>query len=165
MSHESQSSFSPSFLVPFIKPTFWNSYFKILIKPHYQGYDDQFTKYCQTPRNPHLQKVFCCWSSERNFGVLTIEFVPNPHLGQNMANMQNTVLGLLFTVFRWSIFAYHVRNILESLLVNFHLTKLRLIWWTICKILSHALELWFCTTLIVLIIRTTLWSSSRKIVT
>ena len=165
MSHESQSSFSPSLLVPFIKPTFWNSYFKILIEPHYQGYDDQFKKYCQMPRNHSFQKKFSCWSSERNFAVLTIEFVPNAILAQNMANMQNTVTGLLLTASRWSISAYHVRNILESLLWNFYLTRVRLIWWTICKILWHALESSFCTTFIVLIIRTTIWSSYHTIVT
>ena len=148
--------------MPFIKLTFWNSYFKILIEPHYQGYDDQFTKYCQTPRNHSFQEVFCCWSSQQNFGVLTIEFVPNPILAQNMANMQNTVTGLLFTLFRWSIFAYYVPNILESLLWNSYLIKIRLIWWTVCKIMSHALESSFCTTLIVLIITTTLASSSRE---
>ena len=31
-----------------------------------------------------------------------------------MANLQNTVTGLLFTVFRWSICAYHVSSILEQ---------------------------------------------------
>ena len=44
-----------------------------------------------------------------------------------MANSQNTVTGLLFIVFRWSICAYHVSNILKSLLWNFYLTKVRLI--------------------------------------
>ena len=82
-----------------------------------------------------------------------------------MANLQNTVTGHSFTVFRWSISAYYVRYILESWLWNFYSIKLRLIWWTICKILSHAFESSFCTTLIVLIIRTTLWSSYREIVT
>ena len=150
--------------MPFIKPRFCNSLFKILLYPHYQGYVDQFTKYCQTPRNHSFQEAFCCWSSQQNFGVLTIEFVPNPILAQNMANMQTTVTGLLFTLFHLSIFAYHVPKILESFLWNFYLIKLRLIWWTICKIMSNALESSFCTTLIVLIIRTTLGSSSSEMV-
>ena len=46
--------------------------------------------------------------------------------------------GLSFTVFEWSICAYHVSNILESLLWNFYLTKLRLTRWPVWKILSHA---------------------------
>ena len=49
---------SPSFLMPFIKPTFWNSYFKILFERHYQGNDDQFPKYYQTPRNHRFQEIF-----------------------------------------------------------------------------------------------------------
>ena len=60
LSHASQSSHSPSFLVPFIKPTVWNSYFQILVEPHYEGNDDQFAKYCQTPQNMRFKKVFCC---------------------------------------------------------------------------------------------------------
>ena len=142
LSHASQSSHSPSFLVPFIKPTFWNSYFKILVEPHYEGNDDKFAKYCQTPWNHRFQQVFCCWSSERRFGTLTVNFAPNSIVAQNMANLQNTLTGLLFTVFRWSICAYNVSNILESLLWNVYLTKLRLIRWPVWKILSHASELW-----------------------
>ena len=148
--------------MPFIKSTFWNSYFKILIKPHYQGYDDQFTRYCQTPLIHRFQEVFSCWSSYRKFGVFTIKFTSNPIVAHNMTNLKNTVTGFFFTVFRWSISAYYIRNILESRLENFYLTKLRLIWWTICKILLHALESSFCTTFILLIIRTTVWSSCRK---
>ena len=45
----------------------------------------------------------------------------------------NTVTGLLFTVFRRSICAYHKSNILETLLWNFYLTKLRLIRWPYSK--------------------------------
>ena len=100
--------------------------------------DDQFAKYCQTPRNHRFQKVICCWSSQRHFGALTVKFALNPIVAQNMANFQNTVTGVFFTVFQWSICAYHVSNILESLLWNFYLTKLRLIRWTVLKILSHA---------------------------
>ena len=44
-----------------------------------------------------------------------------------MTNLHNTVTGLLFTVFRWSIRAYYVNNNLEFLLWNFYLTKFRLI--------------------------------------
>ena len=29
--------------MPFIKPIFWNSYFKILVEPHYEGNDDQLS--------------------------------------------------------------------------------------------------------------------------
>ena len=142
LSHASQSSHSPRFLVLFIKRTFWNSYFKILVEPHYEGNDDKFAKYCQTPWNHRFQQVFCCWSSERRFGALTVNCAPNSIVAQNMANLQNTLTGLLFTVFRWSICAYNVSNILESLLWNVYLTKLRLIRWPVWKILSHASELW-----------------------
>jgi len=62
LSHASQSTFSPSLLVPLTKPTFWNSYFKILVEAHYEENDDWFPKYCQTPRNHRFQEVFCCWS-------------------------------------------------------------------------------------------------------
>ena len=54
-----------------------NSYFKILVESHYEGNDDQFAKYCQTPRNHRFQEVFCCWSSVRHFGALTVKLVPN----------------------------------------------------------------------------------------
>ena len=72
--------------MPFIKPTVWNSYFQILVEPHYEGNDDQFAKYCQTPRNKRFKKVFCCWSSVRHFGALTVKFAPNPIVAKNMAN-------------------------------------------------------------------------------
>ena len=82
--------------MPFIKPVFWNSYFKILAESHYQRNDDQFAKYCQTPRNHRFQELFCCWSLARHFGALTVKFAPNPILAQNMANLQTTVTGLFF---------------------------------------------------------------------
>ena len=78
LSRASQSSFSPSFLVPFIKPTFWTSSFKILVEPHYKGNDDQFAKYCQTPRNHRSQEVFCCWLSVRHFAYLSVNSRQNP---------------------------------------------------------------------------------------
>ena len=149
----------------FMKTTFWNSYFKTLVKPHYEGNDDQFAKYYHTPWNHRCQEVLCCWSSVRHFAALTIKFPLDPILAQNMANLQDTLTGLILTVFRWSIFAYHVRNILKSLLWNFYLTKLRLITWLVFKILSHASESSFTATPIVLTIRTTLWSSYHEIVT
>ena len=37
-----------------------DSYFKILVESHYERNDDQFAKYCQTPRNYRFQEVFCC---------------------------------------------------------------------------------------------------------
>ena len=86
LSHASKSSHSPRFLVPFIKPTFWNCYFQILVEPHYDGNDEQFAKYCPTPRNNRFQEVFCCWSSVRHFGALTVKFAPNPIVAKNMAN-------------------------------------------------------------------------------
>ena len=82
-----------------------------------------------------------------------------------MANLQNTFKGLLFTVFRWSLCAYRVSNILESLLWNFYITKLRFIRWPVWKILSHASEPSFSATSIVLTISRTLWSSYLEIVT
>ena len=164
LSHASQSPHSPSFLVLFIKRTFWNSYFKILVKPHYEGNDDQFAKYCQTPRNHRFQEECCCWSLEGHFGAISLKFQPNPILTQNMTNLQNIVTGLLFTVFRQSVCANHVSNILKSLLWNFFLTKLRLIRWPVWKIMSHASESSFSATPIVLTIRTTLWNSHREIV-
>ena len=133
--------------------------------------------------------VFWCLSSKRHFATLTLKFLLNPNTKETMPNLQNTVklLGiivlrkcfaadeqsdvlellmcLLFTVFRWSICAYHVSNILESLLWNFYLTKLRLIRSPVWKILSHASESSFSATPIVLTIRTTLWNSYREIVT
>ena len=148
-----------------MKPTFWNSYIKILVEPHYEGNDDQFAKYCQTLRNHRFQEVFCCWSSERHSGALPVKSAPNPNVVKNMANLQNTVTGLLFTVFRWSVCLYHVSNVLESLLRNFYLTKLRLIKWPVWKIFSHASESSFSTAAMVLTIRTTLWSTYREIVT
>jgi len=97
----------------------WNRHFGTL-EAHYEGNDDQFAKYCQTPRNHRFQEVFCCWSSERHFGALTVQFAPDPFVAQNIANLPNIVTGLLFTVFRWSICAYHVSKILESILWNYY---------------------------------------------
>ena len=148
-----------------MKLTFWNLYFKVLIRPHYQGNDYQFTKYCQTPRNHRFQEVFCSWSSEREFEVLTIKFAPNPIVAQNMANLQNTVTGILFIVFYSCFGTYHVSNILESLQQNSYLTKLWLIRWLVWKILSHAWESSFSPSLMLLTITATHFSSYLEIVT
>ena len=147
-----------------IRPSFWSSYGKIFAEPHYEATDNQFTKYCHTPRNHRFQQVFWCWSSKRIFWALTVKFALNPIVAQNMANLKHTVTGLLFTVFRYFLCAYHVSNILESLQWNSYLKKLRLIRWPVWKILSHASESSFSATLIVLTIRTTLKSSCREIV-
>ena len=48
----------------------------------------------------------------------------------------------------WSICAYHVSNILKSLLSNFNLSKLRLMRWPVWKILSHASESSFSVLLL-----------------
>ena len=63
-----------------------NSYFKILVESDNEGNDDQFAKYCQTPRNHRFQEVFCCWLSVRHFGALTVKSLPNPIVAQNMAH-------------------------------------------------------------------------------
>ena len=94
-----------------------------------------------------------------------MKFEPNSIVAQNMANLRDTFTGLLFTVFRWSICAYHVSNILESLLRNFYLIKLRLLRWQVWKRSSHASESSFSGTSIVLTITTKLWSSYREMVT
>ena len=139
-----------------ISASFWSSYGKILAESHYEANDNQFAKYCHTPRNNRFQQVFLCWSSRRNFWALTVKFPLSPIVAQNMANLKHTVTGLLFTVFRYFVCAYHVSNILESLQWNSYLKKLRLIRWLVWKILSHASESSFSATLMVLTIRTTL---------
>ena len=54
-----------------------------------------------------------------------MKFAPNPILAKNMANFQNTVTGLLFTVFRWSICAYHVSSISRGLLNQIKMASLK----------------------------------------
>ena len=110
--------------MPFIKATFWNSYFKILVEPRYEQNDDIFAKYCQTPGNHHFQEVFCCWSSERHFGVLTIKFAPNPILAQNMANLQNTVTGLVIHRFPLVYFCVSCKQHFGVLAVKFLLNQI-----------------------------------------
>ena len=66
--------------MPFIKPIFWNSYFKILVEPHYEGNDDQLAQYCQTPRNHRFQELFCCLLSGRHFEAFTVKFAPKPYV-------------------------------------------------------------------------------------
>ena len=55
--------------------------------------------------------------------VFPIKFAPNPIVVQNMANLQHTLTSLLFTVFFWSIFAYHASNIFGVLTVKFLLNQ------------------------------------------
>ena len=134
----SQSSYSLRFFMSFIKPVFWNSYFKILAESHYQRNDDQFAKYCQTRRNHRFQELFWCWSLAWHFAALTVKFARTPFWPKIWPICKPLSQAFFFSVFRWSIFAYYVPNILESLLWNFYLTKLRLIRWPFWKILSHA---------------------------
>ena len=75
----------------FIKPTFLNCYFKILVEPDYDGNDDQFAKYCQTLRNHCFQGVLLLiiratfWSSysengaEHHFGLKYGQFAKHCH--------------------------------------------------------------------------------------
>ena len=103
LSHASQSSHSPRFLVLFIKRTFWNSYFKILVEPHYEGNDDQFAKYCQTLRNHRFQLTFVnhryqltlwCLPSERHFEAVTVKLSLNAITTKKIADFQNSVTRL-----------------------------------------------------------------------
>ena len=75
----------------FIKPTFLNCYFKILVEPDYDGNDDQFAKYCQTLRNHRFQGVLLLiiratfWSSysengaKHHFGLKYGQFAKHCH--------------------------------------------------------------------------------------
>ena len=74
------------------------------------------TKETMTNLQNTLKRLGIIVFSKHFAGALTVKFAPNSIVTQNMANLQNTLTGLLFTVFRWSICAYHVSNILESLL-------------------------------------------------
>ena len=102
--------------MPLIKTTFWNSYFKIFIEPHYEGNDDQFAKYCLKASESSFPGSVMLLIIMATFWSSYYKICAEPILAQNMANLQNTVTRLLFTVFRWSTFAYHLRKILESLL-------------------------------------------------
>ena len=75
LSHASKSLYSPSFLVPFIKQTLWNSCLKILVEPHYERNHDQFAKYSQTLWDHGSKEGFCWWLSEWHFGLLTVKFL------------------------------------------------------------------------------------------
>ena len=75
----------------FIKPTFLNCYFKILVEPDYDGNDNQFAKYCQTLRNHRFQGVLLLiiratfWSSysengaKHHFGLKYGQFAKHCH--------------------------------------------------------------------------------------
>ena len=75
----------------FIKPTFLNCYFKILVEPDYDGNDSQFAKYCQTLRNHRFQGVLLLiiratfWSSysengaKHHFGLKYGQFAKHCH--------------------------------------------------------------------------------------
>ena len=63
-----------------IRASIWRPYGKNLADPRYDQNDGQFAKYCQTLRNPRFQEVFCCWSSVRHFGALTVN-LRKPHSG------------------------------------------------------------------------------------
>ena len=158
LSHASESLYSPSFLVPFMKQTLWNSDLKILVKPHYERNDDQFPKYSQTLWDHRSKEVFCWWSSEWHFGLLTVKFLLNQITTHKMASLVNIVTRLRIIVLCFSYCAYHQNDTLELSLWNCHLTPLWRKWWPICKILSHALNSSFLFIYLVLIVRATLWS-------
>ena len=75
----------------FIKPTFLNCYFKILVELDYNGNDDQFAKYCQTLRNHRFQGVLLLiiratvWTfysengAEHHFGLKYGQFAKHCH--------------------------------------------------------------------------------------
>ena len=100
-----------------MKLTFWNLYFKVLIRPHYQGNDYQFTKYCQKRRNHRFQEVFCCSSSERDFGVLTIKFAREPYCGPKYGQFAKHCHGHLihrFLLVFWYVSCKQYFGVLEA---------------------------------------------------
>ena len=158
LSHASWSSHSPSFRVPFMKLTLWNSYLKILVKPYYERNHDQFPKYSQTLRDHRSHEVFCWWASEWHFGLLTVKFLLNQITTHKMASLENIVTRLRIIVLCYSYCAYHQNETLELSPWICHLTTLWRKWCRICKILSHALKSSFLFIYLVLIVRSTLWS-------
>ena len=126
--------------MPFIKQTLWNSYLKILVKPHYERNHEQFPKYSQTLRDHRSHEVFCWWASEWHFGLLTVKFLLNQITTHKMASLENIVARLRIIVLCYSYCAYHQNDTLELSPWNCHLTPLWRKWWPICKILPYALK-------------------------
>ena len=123
-----------------MKQTLWNSYLKILVKPHYERNHDQFPKYSQTLREHRSHEVFCWWASEWHFGLLTVKFLLNQITTHKMASLENIVTRLRIIVLCYSYCAYHQNDTLELSPWICHLTPLWRKWWPICKILPHALK-------------------------
>ena len=126
--------------MPFIKQTLWNSYLKILVKPHYERNHDLFAKYSETLRDHRSQEVFSWWSSEWHFGLLTVKFLLNQITTHKMASLKNIATRLTIIVLCYSCCDYHQNDTFELSPWICHLTPLWRKWWPICKILSHALK-------------------------
>ena len=95
----------------FITTTFWNSYFKILAEPHYEGNDDQFAKY--TTLNLRFDHAFLCFLSLSAFGAFTVKFSLNRITAQKMAGLQKIVRRLII-IFLSSFFLVIIRALLLS---------------------------------------------------
>ena len=95
----------------FITTTFWNSYFKILVEPHYEGNDDLFAKY--TSLNLRFDHAFLCFPSLSAFGAFTVKFSLNLITAQKMASLQKIVRRLII-IFLSSFFLVIIRALLLS---------------------------------------------------
>ena len=126
--------------MPFIKQTLWNSYLKILVKPHYERNHEQFPKYSQTLRDHRSHEAFCWWASEWHFGLLTVKFLLNQITTHKMASLENIVTRFRIIVLCYSYCAYHHIDTLELSPWICHLSTLWRKLWPICKILPHALK-------------------------
>ena len=144
--------------MPFIKQTLWNTYFKFLVDPHYERNHDQFANYSQTLRDHCSKEMFCWWSSQWHFGLLTVKFLHNQITTHQLTSLKNIVTCLKIIVLCYSYCAYDQNDTFELSPWNCLLAPLWRKWRPTCEILSHALKSSFSFIYLVVIIRATLGS-------
>ena len=95
------------FFLLIIRPSIWSPYGKNVAQSRQDNKDDQYAKYCHTPRNISIHLDFWCFSSKGHFGTLALKFLLNPITNETITNLQNTVKRLGIIVFRRSFAADH----------------------------------------------------------
>lgn len=141
-----------------LEPLRWNSHLTPLWPKWWPIFQN-----CHTPLKNLFKLFLCCSSLEPQFGAVTVKFSHNRITTQKMASLQNGVRHLQIIVFKCCYDAYKESNIFELLRWNLHLTPLLPERCKICKRLLKTSKLLFSAAFMVLIIRATIWSPYRDI--
>ena len=112
----------------------------------------QFLKHSHRPFIHRFPLVYLCVSCKQHFGVLTVKFLLNQITTYKMASLESIVTSLRTIGLCYSYSAYHQNDTMELLPWNCQLTPLWRKRYPICKILSHASELSFLFSYLVLIV-------------